>query len=180
MHSSTRLCLLGLLVALLSLSTLLSPVSADGSIQVFVDANCNYPLANATAISFVSAADCQHTKDSQGNPIAFLYYCNSSHFELTLWDNSSDCSTIDVATWHVQSDQLLNFCPVAVFEDPEDKLFFYSQLQCTTQWSTDGGSEEAEAVSLEPFLALRRKVVKQTQRMIDVLRPWGDAQADEQ
>jgi len=168
MHSSTRLCLLGLLVVLLSLCSSFSTVSADGSIQAFIDQSCNVPITDAINITLVSNPGCQHTKDSQGNPIAFTYYCNQSHFELTFWDNSTDCAETVDATWHVQSDALLSWCPVAVYEDADDKLFFYSSLQCETQWATQpapGGQ-----VSLKPFMALKDRVLDGTRKMIDVLQ----------
>ena len=168
MQSSSRLCLLGILLALLALCTTFSSVSADGSIQAFIDSACSRPLDNATTISFVSDLSCQNTRDSSGNPIAFIYFCNTTNFDLTFWYNATSCLSAEEATWHVESDQLLTYCPVALYEDADDKLFFYSTLQCTASWPAQ--HDTGKAISLESFKAITKRVVQQTQQTINALQ----------
>ena len=175
MQSFDRLCLLvGFLVAVLTACAVPLTVSADGSIQPFVDSNCQHPLApNATNIDLVSDTDCQHTKDSTGNPVAFTYFCNATNFDLSFWYNYTYCSTTDAATWHVESDDLSSWCPVAMYEDDENKLFFYATLRCTADWTAES-APVGEAVTLAPFMAIKELLVERTQKMIDVLQVGWD------
>ena len=179
MQSSTRLCLLGLLVALLTVCAAFTSVSADGSIQPFVDQSCSRPLANATNISLVSGPDCQHTKDSSGNTVSFIYFCNSTDFQLSFWYNYTFCADVEAATWHVESDSRLSYCPVALYEDADDRLYFYADLECTTDWAEQPA--QADTLTLEPFMVVKQRLLEQTRGMIDTLQVgWSKPPLHEQ
>ena len=184
MHLPTRFLVLGLLVALLALCSTSMHVSADGSIRPYSDSSCSHPISNSTTnISLVSSpGTCQHTRDSTGTPVAFLYSCNATSFSLTLWRNDTYCLSAVQPVFHVESSDVQQYCSVTQYEDANNLLLFYARIRCATVWQGQdeqqrreeegkGRTEtEAAALTLRPFLEMKHSIIKQTQTTLDVLQ----------
>ena len=118
-------------------SVVIGRVSADGSIQPFMDSECQSPLANATNIPMVSSPDCQWlTVDN--TQISFSYQCyngQSGNFSLVLWTNASaPCNGLAdfeiTASFAAQGQG----CAVADYEDANNNVHFYGQIYCYATW----------------------------------------------
>ena len=162
MHSSAARCLpiafVGLLLLLLVLCTVPISLSANGSIQPFFDAYCQSPRANATHIPYTSSTDCQHTKNSAGTPIALLYHCNSTGFQLAHWYNSTQCSSVGQATSRLVTGAIGSGCPVVRYEDAGDSFLFYAHIEC---YSVSERSELGVDGSIESLVvAMKQSVVE--------------------
>ena len=147
--SNIALLAMWLTLASLILCALPSSVSAAGSIQPFNDIYCNSPQANATLIPYTpDPATCQHEKDRAGIPIAFVYNCNYTDFQLTQWYNATQCDSTVIPTANIVASANLA-CAVAEYTDATDHYLFYAAVDCSASQSVVEADEAAKQSVVE-------------------------------
>ena len=120
-----------LLTLALTLCFVPSFVAATGSIQPFHDGYCMSPQANATLIPYTpDTATCQHDKDRAGIPIAFIYTCNHTDFQLTQWYNATQCDNTVLPTLNIVASPVWA-CAVADYTSPSESYLFYARVDCS-------------------------------------------------
>ena len=168
MQSSSVIVLLlvSVVVCLLSVSS----VSADGSIQPFVDQYCDNPTANATLIPIVSSPECQWVTINDV-ALSFRYECFAySNMSMAFWYNTTEycLGQPDVSVATVESSSA---CTVATYDDPEDHVLFYAQFSCYADWSTPQKHSGAEGVKrLAGRSAQEANIVPQLSALLPALK----------
>lgn len=134
MQSSSLLLLFlaALLVCLLTPST----VSADGSIQPYIDMSCTQPTGNISRIGIVTSPECQWVTINGDLPISFQYECNAyANFSLSVWSNSTDYCEGE-PDFSLTSTNLASYCSTATYADANNHVLFYAELSCTADWQS--------------------------------------------
>ena len=138
-------------------SMFVARVSADGSIQPFIDVECQRPLANVSTIPMVATPNCQYVTAHDGTVTAFSYQCNvpsniqSGNFSFALWSNASSYNPcIGAPDWSITATQVFTQdCSVATYDDAGNSVSFYAEIQCYAIWPKQeeerGASGVAEA-----------------------------------